>query len=874
MSAARYFQGSSVHGPVQASAARMFKEVVDALRVAPVLGIGHKAFLALGKKQRNEIKQVPFFVPATFHNTPSKRTYEQAVHCNLIFLDIDELPDGRCPAAPFLHNPELLHEALAGFNFAAHLTASSTPEKPRMRIIVDAEEIPLSEYPKAVATIGSLLGLPSITRESSVAVQPMFLPTLFNDSPADFSPLIAFEVQGRTFLRSDVADSLDSFHGVNGANGKNGHSEHLPPADADALDFLRAPVPEISLGIIKEVLAAIDPDLSYPEWFEVAAALKHQFSPHKDEEAFELFDEWSKEGSKYGGHEETLAKWKSARPSPNGRLPVTVRSLLRRGVAAGWDDKRVRENLLSVTTRWFETTESVMDLVEKGVQRILATPLLGSMQEDMLINELSKQAKRRFSHTITPTAIRKDLNRLKAEVKAHEEPPAKVKEPLWAKDVVYVIAADEFFRYRTGEKIKTQAFNSAYGRHLMPTKAQLQARAIATGVPTTPRDESTPMVKPSEYALNKLLVPTFQDYAYNPALPNDKMFVVHGTKLLNTYNPTYPSPDWTRAKEAGELLQKHLSNLIAEPEYRRMLLDFMAYQVQAPGRKVRYAVLIQSVEGAGKTFLAEVMKAVLGAEHVKMIDGASIKSGWNEWSFGSQLVVLEEVKVSGTSKYEIMNSLKPLITNDDISINERFRNTRQVANISNYMIFSNHHDALALTPGDRRYFVIKSPLQSKAQVLALGDDYFPPLYAMLRDHPGAMRAYLLDWEISADFRPDGHAPRTKYVTDMVNDSASDLTTTVRRLLLEGDFPMIQYDIVSTSAIKDVLHQVEGMNRVTAAQIAQVLREEGLHQVGRHLIGDDRHYVWARAGISEQEAVAAITMRVKKSLKNLSMELLF
>src|SRR5688572_27858179 len=409
-----------------------------------------------------------------------------------------------------------------------------------------------------------------------------------------------------------------------------------------------------------------------------------------------------------------------------------------------------------------------MDLVEQGVKRILATPLLGSIQEDMLINELSKQAKRRFSHTITATAIRKDLTRRKAEVRAQEEPPAKVKEPHWAKDVCYIIAADEFFRYRTGEKMKTASFNSAYGRHLMPTKAQLMAAAAASGIPPTPRDESTPMVKPSDYALNKIQVPTFQDYAYNPALPNDKMFIVNGVKLLNTYMPTYPSADRTRAAEAGALLQHHLSNLVAEPEYRRILVDFMAYQVQAPGRKIRWAVLLQSVEGAGKTFLAEVMKAVLGAEHVKTIDGASIKSGWNEWAFGKQLVVLEEVKVSGTSKYEIMNSLKPLITNDDISINERFRNNRQVANISNYMIFSNHHDALALTPGDRRYFVIKSPLQTKSQVLALGDDYFPPLYAILRDHPGAVRAYLADWEISPDFRPDGHAPATTYVTDMVN----------------------------------------------------------------------------------------------------------
>lgn len=855
------------------------------MRVAPTLPLTHAAFLALAERERNEAKQVPFFVPATFQTSPSKRDYAHAVHCNLLFLDIDPekvkrdgkwVETGHFPAAPFVRDPGLLKEALRDFNFVAHLTASSTPQKPRMRIVVDAEAIPLTEYAKAVTTIGALLGLPSITRESTVAVQPMFLPTLFCDSPEDFSPVLTLNLEGRSFLLSDISDSLDSYHGSNGSSPQsNGTKPHVSPSEAsangDALEFLRAPVPEITLGIAREALSAISPDISYHEWLEMAAALRHQFSPHKDEEAYTLFDEWSSTSeSKYAGHSETRAKWRSLKPSPTGRLPVTIRSLLRKAVDAGWNDKRVKEDCFAELLRWTEHVETVVDLMEKGVRKIVATPLITAVQEDMLIGTLCAQAKKRFAYTISTTSVRKDLARIKAELKMQEEPPQKVKEPTWARDVCYIIGADEFYRHRTGEKIKAIAFNAAYGRHLLPSKEELKKEGIAP----TPAAQSTPIVRPSDYALHFLKVPTVQDYAYDPSQPNQKIFVQHGCRLINTYNPTYPPDDPKHAAEAGKLLQTHLRNLVAEPEYRRTLLDFMAFLVQAPGRKVRWAVLIQSVEGAGKTFLAEVMKAVLGAEHVKTIDGGSIKSGWNEWAFGKQLVVLEEVKVSGTNKHEVMNSLKPLITNDDISVNERFRNNRQVQNISNYMIFSNHHDALALTPGDRRYFVIKSPLQNKQQVLDLGDNYFPPLYAMLRDHAGGMRSYLANWEISPDFRADGHAPRTKYVQDMVNDSANDLTATIRRLLLEGDFPAIQYDIVSASTLKTALMHEEGFHKVTAQQIAQILREEGLHQAGRHLIGEERQYIWARNGISEEQAARVLAERVKKNLKNLSMELLF
>lgn len=228
--------------------------------------------------------------------------------------------------------------------------------------------------------------------------------------------------------------------------------------------------------------------------------------------------------------------------------------------------------------------------------------------------------------------------------------------------------------------------------------------------------------------------------------------------------------------------------------------------------------------------------------------------------------------MAGTNRYEVMNALKPLITNNDISVNQRNRDTRQVDNCANYMLFSNHHDALALSPGDRRYFVVKSPLQTKQDVLALGTDYFDRLYRMLRDFPGALRSWLNDWEIREDFQPDGHAPRTTYVVDMVNDGAGDLHAAIRRLLLEGDYPLIQYDVVSSKLIHDVL-SLEGM-KVDQQRVSRVLRDEGLLQLGRTMLGEERHYLWARPGISFDQAVATAANRVKKDLKNMAMELLY
>lgn len=876
MATPRYFQGSTVTGPVYASTATCFADVVELLNVCPTLPLTRKAFLALSEKERNTAKQVPFFVPACFRESPSKRIYDQATHCNLVFLDIDSekehrdgkwVETGRSPAAPFSKDPELLHEALRGLNFIAHLTASSTPEKPRMRVIVEADEIPLDLYPKAVEYVASLLGLPSITKESKVAVQPMFNTVMFRDDTEDDHPILAKEVKAKLLSVEMFAHhpSTPNPQGLNGKNGSNGHH----PSSLDGLEFLRAPVDEITLEIAKEALGHIDADCSYHEWLSIAACLKHQFCPLEEDEAYALFDEWSAGGTKYASADETRAKWNSLRPTPIGREPKTIRSLLKTASQAGWDDTRVKEKGYTSLVEWMGSATSITSLIEDGVRKIISTPQLSAVQEGMLLDQLKVHAKDKFQYRASVTDLRKTLVQLREQQRGQQKEDKEKKIPKWANGLCFVSSTGEFFRTLTGEKYKPQSFNMKYGRYLLPTP---KALALA-GIPANESTLSKPLVDPADYVLNYLQIPTFYDYAYSPASPNDMLFVHEKKKYVNTYSPTYPELDHERAEEAGALLLNHLQNLVGEPDYRRTIIDFLAYMVQSPGLKIRWAIFLQSAEGAGKTFLAQLMRAVLGKQHVRTISGESINKGWNEWSFGRQLVVLEEVRAVGHSRHVVMNALKQLITNDDIPIDQRNRDTREVVNTTNYILFSNFHDALALTPQNRRYFVVKSPLQSKAQVAALGENYFGPLFEMLSKNPGGLRCWLNDWKISPSFKPNGNPPHTIYEKYMVEDSASDLTAAVRRMFLEGSDPLLQYDIVSAKVMMEALSLEIGMRLPTVQHLSSVLREEGFEQIGRHLIGNDRHYLWVRSGVTGDPLATAVE-RVKRNAIHLQMEIVY
>ena len=852
----QFFAGTDIFGGVSASDASTFKELVEQYISTPVpLALRQASFHALDKKGQSAAKRgLPYLVPAVFRNSPSDRTYEHALHCNLLFLDIDVTKDGACPAAPFVRDPEILSRALGDFSFASYQTVSSTPEKPRMRVMVLADRIPVDRYADAVLTIAQMIGLPIVTPESKTAVQPMFLPVLFSDQIADIEhPYLVGRLEGRPFKVSDIRAGVDSPDA-----GLAFDDTYQAPSGDDFLAYLRPPVPEITLQVAGEALKAIDADLTYPEWVEVAAALKHQFSHNHAQEAYDLFDTWSSEGVKYDGPESTLAKWKSLKPSPNNRVPITIRSLLHRAVEHGWQAAPVKEACFQSTLAWInDDSRSSVELMSQSLARIAATPLLSYTEEEVLLNATVKQAKKLHKLTMSASTLRKDLKKLKEKATGKDEEAQNVM-PAWLKGWCYVARHNEFFRHRTSEKLSPDGFNRTYSRKLLPESEQGDDSESAM---------AKPVMSPEDYALNVHQIQVVYDYDYRPDEPTKIFTKSEGKFFLNTYRKSHPEANKEGAKAAAAIFEEHLRQLITEPEYRRIVMDWMAYVVQYPGRKIRWAILFQGGEGCGKTFFFEAMKAVLGADHAKLVNKSSVSSQWNEWAVGSQIVAIEEIRVVGANRYDVMNSLKELITNDMVPINQRAKDTRTVRNVTNYILFSNHHDALALAQGDRRYCIIKSKLQLREDIKALGTEYFTRLFDMLVENAGGLRYVLENHQISADFNPNGPAPRTTYLDEVIDDTADEIQSIIKNVVSDDETPLVCAEFISTSVLSAVF-TTEGHKQPSPQHLAAVLRGMGYRKMGRFRVAaddEDRHPIWMLASVAQRVTDAGEDVR--QSLQN-------
>lgn len=745
------------------------------------LQISREDFHALDKDEQFKIKNGPYVCAVSFKEGTTHRCDENAERLTLTCLDIDDADQAR----NFFESPEEALEALYPFSCCIHLSLSHTPENPRVRVILDTDA-PLNRHKDAVAFAAQRLGLPSNfkgVRESNVASQPWFLPCAFHGEEP--SAVIGSRTNGRTLtdadipVREEISDDQQRTYAYSG----------------DGLsDLAYLPVQDLTVGDVREPLFAIDSDVTYGTWTMIASALRHQF---RDEEsaqaAYLMFDEWSQQGTKYKGESDTWAKWKSFKPDAVGKTPRTIRSLFHFAQDAGWQPVKVASKMRHSIEEWIKACADPNVLLAEGTKQIQDLPFKLASTEEALKLHLIARYKQLTGVKLSIAAVSKDISDARFRAK---KAAASDDKPAWLRTWCYISTQNVFRNVVTGEVLVPAAFNLAFSKHLMPTDEEL----AKTGKPS---------MLPTDFAMNVQKIKVVGGVTYDPrqkeASPMEPYFSHRGVEYLNEYRlSTLPKLDPVNAEKVGKYFKKHLRTLIREKEYADILLWFCAYIVQFPGEKIGWAPVIQSSPGAGKSIIAGMLGAALGEDNVSVVNPSTIRQLWNDWAFGHQVVILEEMKVVGHARAEIMNSLKDVMTNEKVTVNKRNTDAKANLNLVNFIGFTNYPDALYLEEDDRRYMFIRSSLDTKEKVEALrASGYFDPLWAIIKDGGGALRSFLLSVEIPEGFPQKGKAPETIYRMDAVAESKNQLQTEIEEMI-EGENPLIGKDIISQAELESAL----------------------------------------------------------------------
>jgi putative DNA primase/helicase len=137
------------------------------------------------------------------------------------------------------------------------------------------------------------------------------------------------------------------------------------------------------------------------------------------------------------------------------------------------------------------------------------------------------------------------------------------------------------------------------------------------------------------------------------------------------------------------------------------VLDWCAYQVQHVGAKMRTAIVMHGPEGSGKNQFWSAMQQIFDP-YSAQIGQAELEDKFNGWLSARLFLLANEVVTRAEMSHHV-GKLKAYVTEPFLHIRTVYADARYEANHANLVFLSNEFQPLKISPGDRRYMVIRTP---------------------------------------------------------------------------------------------------------------------------------------------------------------------
>lgn len=251
---------------------------------------------------------------------------------------------------------------------------------------------------------------------------------------------------------------------------------------------------------------------------------------------------------------------------------------------------------------------------------------------------------------------------------------------------------------------------------------------------------------------------------------------------LKAFNIWRPGPITPAANVTDADVQEwldHVAFIFDDVDAKNLFLNFWAYIIQNPGKKINWAFVLRGAQGIGKDLMLRPLLEILGLWNVSTIKARDIESDWTDY-LEKQLVIIEELPPY--NKKDIYENLKSLVclAQELVRINKKNVPQYYIKNMQNYFIFTNHEDALALEPDDRRFYVYGSLAKPKEAA------YYGRLAKLFATD--GFKSALLSWLLKRDlsrFNPMASPPWTDAKREMLAATQAPVDSWIEEQLSEG-----------------------------------------------------------------------------------------
>lgn len=580
----------------------------------------------------------------------------------------------------------------------------------------------------------------------------------------------------------------------------------------DPFDRIKQRHDDVSLADLAWMLDHLDIEHcdDRDSWRNAVFAVHHQFhGTEHEEEALDLVDAWSQKSVKYTAgcvH----AIWNKTHEQ---RLGLATMGTIKAWLGDAWKGYKRTAVTLEAVEQAADWASRIRVAGETSLLGPLAAEIRAAKLTDIdraaLVKHYQARLKELKGVAIPVADVRKALAPVKAPTDVESMPSLDnpfFLGPDWAKEWLWVAAEDRYLHRKTKTFVSVLSFNTENAWDTPNLTVEIDGKKV--------------ILSPHTRMCQDWRVPVCHRAAYHPQA--GEVFELDGRRVANLYRPELRvkadssfTPEGLRLVEA---LERHLTVLIPSPTERNIFRAWLAFNYRNPGIKIRWAPLLKGAEGDGKSIFGEVLQVLMGRENIRTMSADTIQtSPFSGWATGQCVVVLEEVRFQGHNRFDIVNKLKPYLTNNSIELHAKGKDPGNALNVSNYLLLTNHDDAIPLNDGDRRYFVLRSPYRSYQELDAFlqavfsisRTDHFDEIFALGNAHPGQMALWLEQIDYPEGFNPNGEAPRTEARALMIQSSASDVETLVLDILDDGATAVRQRD--AEKAVSALLDSLQGVD---------------------------------------------------------------
>jgi len=395
----------------------------------------------------------------------------------------------------------------------------------------------------------------------------------------------------------------------------------------------------------------------------------------------------------------------------------------------------------------------------------------------------------------------------------------------------YILALNKI-RIPEGKLCNDSQFRAHYGGYVFSLSDQAGGK--------TTRSAWQAFTESQDNRLTKV-----HDLCFRPKLEPGAIITRSGLRYINAYVPR----SGETSNDPADLFLRHASILLPNDADREILLSYMAACVQLIGTKFQWAPCLQGLEGNGKTVFYQVLEYALGPEYCHQVDPKDLGNIFNSWIEQKLLVCVEEIRTAGNQI--IADALKPLITNRRVPIQGKGADQRTGDNCANFILFSNHKDAVMKTTHDRRYCVLYSAQQEPSDLSRdkLTAKYFRDLHEWL-DYGGgyaAVAGYLTRRPVNIDVL--GRAPVSTSTDEAIKQSYG-VAEQILLEAIESETPGIGREGLVNVTIAQQVLQKAGRSLSPRAVVGCLtklgyIKHPALGSDGRLRIGTGRHRIYVK-----------------------------